>query len=47
MNIFSTELLKSYTQFSLRWVMLLAKQIEQATESYINHDKVAAQPATR
>lgn len=41
-NIFSTELKKLYSVFT-QMGDAVSEQIEQATESYINHDKVAAQ----
>lgn len=41
-NIFTTELKKLYSVFN-QMGDAVSEQIEQATESYINHDKVAAQ----
>lgn len=41
-NIFTTELKKLYSVFT-QMGDAVSEQIEQATESYINHDKVAAQ----
>lgn len=41
-NIFTTELKKLYTVFN-QMGDAVSGQIEQATESYINHDKDAAQ----